>query len=111
MVFRPVSRSVRRAAGGLVVLAFLVALAVPAQAAPRDASPTTTPTFALIDWVHGVWAWLGFGPAPEAAPQEPDGLETIWGKEGCDLDPQGSTCPESGGTAVPPLTTMISPTG
>jgi len=97
MVFHPVSRSVRRLAGGLVLLAFFAAVTAPAQAAPRDASPVNAPTFQLIDWIHGLWTWLGLGTEPEAAPapEDPDGTTAIFAKEGCGSDPYGSSCSDS----------------
>lgn len=95
MVSHRLSRSVCRLAGGLVVLAFLAAVAVPAQAAPRnEATPTA---LAFIDWIHDILAYLDFAPAPEAAPKEPEGPRAILGKEGQCVDPNGVpiACPDS----------------
>lgn len=107
MVFHPVSRSVRRLAGWLVLLAFFAAVTAPAQAAPRDASPNHAPTFQLVDWLHGLWSWLGFGTEPEAAPEEPDGPRAIFGKDDCAADPNGATCPESQSSVSVPLAGVV----
>lgn len=103
MVFRPVSRSVRRAAGGLVVLAFVAAVAVPVQAAPREATPLTAPGLRILDWVHDALAWLGIDTTEPAATR-PEGPQSIFGKASCAEDPNGTTCPESDGTAYYPAT-------
>lgn len=95
MVSRRVSRSVRRFAGGLVVLAFLAAVAAPAQAAPRGSATPAEVEYRLLEWVQDVLARLGFViPKPAPAPEEDGEPKDLFGKEGCGGDPLGNPCPE-----------------
>jgi len=102
MVFHPVSRFARRLAGGLLLLAVLGAVAIPAHAAPRAVSSSDVPTFQLLDWLQGLWGWFGFGLAGEAAsaPEEPS---PVFDAASCAEDPNGATCPDSGGSTADPV--------
>lgn len=96
MVSRRVSRSVRRLVGGLIVLAFLAAVAAPAQAAPDAWSAPTLTKGMVLEWIQDVLAELGlFAAEPEEAPREPGEPGVVFGKAGCEIDPSGAPCPES----------------
>lgn len=108
MVSRRVSRSVRRFAGGLVVLAFLAAVAAPAQAAPRGSATPAEVEYRLLEWVQDVLARLGFViPKPAPAPEEEDGLRAVYGRDGCYVDPGGTPCSEDESTVAPPDTGFL----
>lgn len=98
MISRRVTRSVRRFAGGLVVLAFLAAVGAPAQADPRASSTPAAPQLQVFDWIQDLLARLGF-VVPEPAPEEP---RVITGKDGGCLDPNGAPCADNEVLSSPP---------
>lgn len=88
-------RSVRSLSAALAVAALVIALTVPAQAAPPQESDTVGPLVTLVvNWLGSVL------PSQGPAPRPPAGLpsrEQEHEKSGVCLDPNGKpiTCPES----------------
>lgn len=108
MVSHPMSRAGRRLAGGLVVLAFLVATAGPVHAGVRDAATPATPALSVLDWIQDLLAHWGFG-AEEPAVEEPAEPVSIWGRDCAVIDPNGNPCPEADSTE-PPATLEVTTT-
>jgi len=102
MVSRRVSRSVRRLAGGLVVLAFLAAVAAPAQAAPRGSATPVALEIQVLDWIQDVLARLGFfTPQPPPAAPRDEGPRSMFAPDETVCDPNGSPCPEDTSISLP----------
>lgn len=94
MTHRRSSRSGRRLAVALVLVAALAVAVAPAHAGPTHDAAPVGPVSVLFDWFHGLLARLGLGPAMGGeAPAEPGALALPTGH--C-MDPNGVpiACPK-----------------
>jgi hypothetical protein len=89
------TRPCRQLAVCLVLIAALLAITVPAQAAPGGEQAPRSPLSGLVAWFHGLLLDLGF--APVAGGGEPQGPRPEFLPEtGC-IDPDGVpiSCPKT----------------